>query len=313
MHAHTGWKGVLIEQTRFDSFKAKEAMTTALRKLLSLIRARRGPPRKITFPIVGVTFGTFSAILVTKALLEITFSEFFSLVFGLFLFALAAVIAFRGKTVSEQDEELTHETQHYIYPENAQKKRTLKKSHLLYAFAALIAAAGLCTILVNKNFRLPLSPIAKIPMYSLVGVSFSFALTFGFVDAINAAVPIIIRVPHSKPIHNVPQIMCVFGGSLLVGLTYGFFFGCFDVEDDTAAHVRLIEDQYTCMPISAVVGLLAGVATEKYGRCPSSWIGDPRSTEEDIIRFDEDMSLNQPSLSTASSPFAGRGSHHSPP
>lgn len=121
-------------------------------------------------------------------------------------------------------------------------------------------------------------------MYSLIGVSFSFAITFAFIDFINTVTPLVRRIPDAKPVHNIPQVVCILAGSLFVGMTFGFFFGCFDVEDDTTkTHIRLIEDQYTCVPISSVAGFFTGLAVERAGRKQFAWTSE---AQYDIVRFD---------------------------
>ncbi|CEM02475.1 unnamed protein product [Vitrella brassicaformis CCMP3155] len=240
--------------------------------------------------LIGVVFGTFSSYIVTNALIEVSFNRWFSVLFGtgfLFLGGLIIWRAHRQKGWSTVAAEPA-----------AQHSRTM-----LHGFAGMIILSGLFCFLLEKDWFCNLSPIIKIPMYSLLGVSLSFALTFAFLDALNLlhefrltglkaaqedAIPL-------GPVHTPAQICALIFGSLLLGLIFGFFFGSLDVEDDSHTHVKLMEDRYVCTPIAAVLGLVTSVVVRRLGgpyrSAPSTMYTTVGSMDKEEVAFFADQDV----------------------
>jgi len=138
---------------------------------------------------------------------------------------------------------------------------------LLLCFGLMIILSGLFSFMVDKTWFASLSPVAKIPMYSLIGISISFALTFAFVDCINFYYDMSGRnVNGAAPLHASSQICALIIGSLSMGLVFGVFFGYFDVEDDTTSRDRLTKNRHICTPLAGVVGLLTALIVRRLGR-----------------------------------------------
>merc|ERR1711991_713171 len=55
----------------------------------------------------------------------------------------------------------------------------------LTVFACLIFFSGFLCFILEKDWYFHLSPILKIPLYSVLGISVSFALTFSVIDLVN--------------------------------------------------------------------------------------------------------------------------------
>uniref|UniRef100_A0A0G4HP24 Uncharacterized protein n=1 Tax=Chromera velia CCMP2878 TaxID=1169474 RepID=A0A0G4HP24_9ALVE len=196
---------------------------------------------------LGAAVGSFSAFVVTNALLEVSFNKYFSLLFGAGFLFLGTVMFIRGRGL--------------------RKEKTLQGTRaqaVMYIFAVLTILSGVFCFLLEKQWHPLLSPMAKVPMYICVGISLSFALTFAFVDVFNY---IYDKDPgHSGlhvPVRTSQQICALVVGSLFVGVVFGFFFGLLDVEDDGARHEKLTRDRYVCLPIAAIVGLWTAFAVRR--------------------------------------------------
>ncbi len=52
--------------------------------------------------------------------------------------------------------------------------------------------------------------------------------------------------------------------SIIMGSLYGFVFGLMDIEDYymTKLEIKLIQEEYYCIPIAAILGFLCGVLNE---------------------------------------------------
>lgn len=52
--------------------------------------------------------------------------------------------------------------------------------------------------------------------------------------------------------------------SIIMGSLYGFVFGLMDIEDYymTKLEIKLIQEEYYCIPIAAILGFAAGVLNE---------------------------------------------------
>eukprot|EP00389_Voromonas_pontica_P008124 GDKH01012316.1.p1 GENE.GDKH01012316.1~~GDKH01012316.1.p1 ORF type:complete len:245 (+),score=20.15 GDKH01012316.1:163-897(+) len=193
----------------------------------------------------GGLFGLFTSYIVTNALLEISFNKLFSTFFGLGFMALGGVILLRA-----------------LY--GSSSLHVPQTRRMLLIFAAMILLSGVSCFFVEKEWFANLSYTAKIPMYSLLGVSLSFAITFAFVDLLNFWYDS--RGGFEAPVHSSSQICVLICGSLFIGVCFGFFFGTFDVEDDiSSTRVRLSRDRYVCSPLAAITGLVTSVITKRVG------------------------------------------------
>jgi len=170
---------------------------------------------------------------------------------------------------------------------------------MLMCFAGMIMLSGcMCFMLENKWF-MRLSPTNKVPAYSLLGASVTFALLFSLVDLINyfsttcsdtySIRPLVCsghsRVPHRElgtvvlcmlvysnlQVETEKQVYLVVVTSVGMGLVFGAIFGLLDVEDESLAHIRIAlmrEERYcstarpcSCWELGAVAVLMRSNST----------------------------------------------------
>eukprot|EP01067_Filipodium_phascolosomae_P001321 Filipodium_phascolosomae@DN1891_c0_g1_i1.p1 len=197
---------------------------------------------------LGVLFGFVASYLVTSALVEVSINPFFSCLFGVGFLCLGGIILLRA-----------------FEHQKTSRQANTKSTNMLLVFACLIILSGLSCFFLERNWFHHLSTAAKVPMYSLLGVSVSFSITFAFVDLLNffgGDFELASESPlrDSSPINSTKQVLVLVVGSLLVGLLFGCFFGLLKVGDDpTASHKRLVEDRHVCTPIGLITGGVCGV------------------------------------------------------
>jgi len=184
-------------------------------------------------------FGVLIAEVVANSLVEISITPVFSIVFGSAFFILGAAILYRVFTsLTEND------------------KRTI-----MIIFALLVFASSAFSFLLEKDW-VPLPPAAKIPMYAVVGLSLSFALTFSFTEFINMGICdrcCKTDFENNPVIGSKKQIFLIFAGAFTLGTALGVMFGVIDVEDDVQAlHQRFQENLILSLPLGFIVGAVIG-------------------------------------------------------
>ena len=181
----------------------------------------------------GSLFGLIICLLVDDALVEISLNVIFSIIFGLILVALALIIVRRMLT----------------------QPLTLSVG-LVIGFAGLVLASGVCCFVLDRQLVQSLSPRVKTPMYALLGVALSFALTFSVVDLLNVNANWML---HRSVVSSSTQICLVLVASICLGAYFGLLFGSFDVEDDRAFSDAYRRDRMYSLPVGAAVGALVGL------------------------------------------------------
>lgn len=214
-----------------------------------------------TSGFVGLLLGIAVSLIVNSTLVEISVSPFFALYFGLLFMSVGGIIIYRlngsslfgSSTNNDADQALL------LMPEDERKR----KKQLTF-FATLILVSGFLCFILEKNWFVGLSWIAKIPLYTVLGISVTFALVFSVVDLINYLMGFL-RASAARPVvessHQVYFIMTV---ALVMGAVFGFIFGAMDIEDEIQYQVRLalLKEERTCLPIGALLGAVAGFGNE---------------------------------------------------
>eukprot|EP00802_Teleaulax_amphioxeia_P014835 Tamp_14914.p1 GENE.Tamp_14914~~Tamp_14914.p1 ORF type:complete len:240 (+),score=30.00 Tamp_14914:143-862(+) len=194
--------------------------------------------------VVGMFFGAFISLIVDSALFEIGKSPFFAAVFGICLIVIGGLILWR------------------VAPE--QGERMSRWRWLVFIFSCMVLTSGVCCFLVEKQWIKGLGPGIKLPMYTLLGTSLCFALSFSVVDLLNSNVFFCCKgfvgdvsaLTLASQGAATRQVYVVLLASVLMGGVFGCSFGLLDVEDDSPSHRRFDQDQ----AINTILGALAGVA-----------------------------------------------------
>jgi len=208
-------------------------------------------------------FGVLVAEVVANSLVEISITPVFSIVFGAAFFVLGVAILYRVLTsLTEQD-----------------------KRGVMIAFSALVFASSACSFLLERDW-VPLPPVAKIPMYAVVGLSLSFALTFSFTEFINMGLCdkcCRTDFENNPIIAKKKQIFLIFAGAIIMGSILGVMFGVIDVENDDQLHEKFNENLILSLPLGFVLGALIGVVNQYMRGSPELYTKfSPRSQVDDI-------------------------------
>lgn len=194
--------------------------------------------------IVGVILGIVSSLIVNCTLVEISVSSFFSLYLGIVFITVGAVILWRIN----------------VNVDGAAQGRKLQ----LTFFAGLIVFSGVLCFVLKRNWFVGLHPIVKVPLYTILGVSVAFALTFSLVDVVNYLFSFF-QSSVSKPlVESREQAYMVLFFTLVMGGVFGCIFGMMDVEDEMQYQIKLalLREQQFCYPLGALIGGLAGFSNE---------------------------------------------------
>ena len=211
---------------------------------------------------VGMILGIAVSLIVNSTLVEISVSPFFALYFGLLFMSVGGIIIYRlnGSTLFSSSGGNTDADQALLLMPEDEKRR---KKQLTF-FASLILVSGFLCFILEKNWFVYLTWVGKIPLYTILGISVTFALVFSVVDLINYLMGFL-RASAARPVvessHQVYFVMTV---ALVMGAIFGFIFGIMDIEDEIQYQVRLalLKEERTCLPIGALLGAFAGFGNE---------------------------------------------------
>ncbi|KAL3912003.1 MAG: hypothetical protein SGPRY_008486, partial [Prymnesium sp.] len=160
----------------------------------------------------GAVLGALISVVVNHALIEISLSPFFSVLFGLVLLLLGSLMTWRK--LSE--------------PSEPSLSRLL-----VLGFSTLVFLSGCACFLLEKHWFKRITPKVKVPMYMMLGISLCFAISFTTVDLLNllsdrcgaSSIPLIT---------SSGQILIVLLGAVTMGAAFGLLFGFMEVEDDVS-------------------------------------------------------------------------------
>jgi hypothetical protein len=222
--------------------------------LASKSRERRGGARlnaNVYFSLIfsmlaGFSFGGGASFVIACALVEITLSPFFAATFGaLFLVA--------GTTIGWQ-----------LFLDSSRRLTSGSNTTLLSFFALLVLLSGAVCFMLELDWSATLSPAAKGPLYTLLGISLSFSLHFSAADLL-----IRLRVPcfasQARSLLSTrwqAKLLAVTSGAC--GLCYGVAFAVMDLEDALTGprpHLRsaLQRESQICLPIGAAGGAVTAL------------------------------------------------------
>lgn len=194
--------------------------------------------------IVGLLLGVLISLVVNCTLIEISLSAFFAVYFGILFIVVGTIILWRVKV-------------HYSLHKDTTDR-------VLNIFAYLIIAAGFMCFLLEKDWYFKLSPILKVPMYTLLGIAVSFALTFSVVDVINYLLGFMQQSVAKPFVESTRQIQLMLGIAMVMGAIFGFIFGIINLDNNLQYEIRLKlrQQEHNCFPLGGLLGFIAGVGNE---------------------------------------------------
>jgi len=138
------------------------------------------------------------------------------------------------------------------------------KKNFFIILSILVILSGFTSFVLDQTWFLLMNYMYKIPIYSLLGISICFTLSFIVIDIINH-ISLWIQQEYSKPIvstHN--QYSFILTVSCVLGIIYGLIFGIMDLEDLSKNYLKaaFIREQNYCIPIGLGFGCITGYMNE---------------------------------------------------
>ena len=215
--------------------------------------------------IIGALLGALSSLIVNCTLIEISINPFFSVYFGILFILIGSVILWRVRTGGHP------------------------KPYLLTGFSIMIIISGLLCFILEKNWFTSISAATKVPLYTILGVSVTFALMFSLVDILNY---FCVCSSTSKPLVETElQVYLLAMCACLLGASFGLIFGLLDIEDEKLYNLRvaLLRDQSYCYPIGSIIGALGAVANQFLrDSTPTEYQFDALKTSDDLDGLDDE-------------------------
>jgi hypothetical protein len=211
---------------------------------------------------VGMLCGMMQAEVVANSLIEVAATRAFAIVFAIAFVLLGLALLWRAWM--------------------ARAERV--KFVLLGAFALLVVSSGIACFFVTNSLVAGLSVGGKVPLFMLLGISLSFALTFCFTELVNANLCARCCVSKDSPdanglnvIASRKQLAVIFSAALLMGALYGILFGSLDVEMASPAHNRFQTLLIASLPVGAVIGGIVGALNQ--------WFRETDTVPDEARRF----------------------------
>jgi len=158
--------------------------------------------------LIGSVLGTLTSLMVNCTLLEISMNNLFSIVsliltyrwyqyFGMILIIVGSLILWRSliKNSKENNENEIFRVRKPFSPLMQTKK------NFFVILSILVILSGFTSFILDQSWFLLLNYLYKIPIYSLLGVSISFTLSFMVIDILNYVFTMI-QNEYSKPVIN---------------------------------------------------------------------------------------------------------------
>uniref|UniRef100_A0A7S2RIS2 Uncharacterized protein n=1 Tax=Mucochytrium quahogii TaxID=96639 RepID=A0A7S2RIS2_9STRA len=192
--------------------------------------------------VAGALVGLVLSFLVNTILVEISLDSFPAFYFGFVFLFLGVLMVFR-----------------------VVRFQGWKKRVLMLTFALMIIASGVLCFVFKASWLFTLSPLAKMPLYGLLGISTCFMMTFTILDVINfcssCCSPSGVAL-----IESAEQVNLVLIVSVIMGFGYGIFFGLLDVgkKAHTGNQLRrqLVHEEIFCVPFGITLGACAALYNE---------------------------------------------------
>jgi len=201
---------------------------------------------------VGLAIGVVIAEVVANSLIEISVTPVFSIVFGIAFILLGLALVWRvWKSVTESSRRI-----------------------FMIMFAILVFISGIFSFILEERW-VSMSAAAKIPMYAIIGVSLSFALTFSLTEFINLGLCdkcCNTDFENNPLIGSKKQIFIIFAGSIIMGAIFGVLFGVIDVENDDPQHTKFKENLIWSIPLGGILGAVLGFINQFLRSSPREFL-----------------------------------------
>lgn len=208
--------------------------------------------RLVASALAGAVLGIIIGWCTNAAMVEISINAIFALYFGFFFLFLAGVITWRVLTFSQA------------------ANRTA-----LLVLSGLMGLAGLISIVYQRHWFFSLSAAFRVPIYMVLGIALSFALSFAIAELLNYASSssgsgsgTVAQRAQSAVVQTPQQIMLLAASSVALGFIYGLVFGAAEIGRGVfTLHTlrnQFIHEERICLPIGALVGALTGFLNEKW-------------------------------------------------
>lgn len=201
--------------------------------------------------VVGAILGMLIGWCTNAAMVEISINAIFALYFGFFFLFLAGVITWRVVNFSQA-----------------------ANRHALLVLSGLMGLAGLICVFYQRHWFFSLSAALRVPIYAILGVSLSFALSFAIAELLNYASthtnfgsPVAPRA-QSALVQSPQQIFLLAVASVSLGFVYGIIFGFAEIGKGVftlhTLRTQFLHEERICLPIGALVGAVTGFLNEKW-------------------------------------------------
>merc|ERR1719253_135790 len=194
--------------------------------------------------IIGGVLGMIISFLVICTLVEISLSYFEAVLFGFILVLLGGFILARTLCAPEQPERLYR--------------------IILGSFAVLVIISGLFCFALQENWHTKMSVHEKVPIYFLLGTSFSFSIIFGMGDIVNICGTKCVGEDEVPVFHINAQIYLVVIAAVIMGAAEGLIFGLLDAEDDVYLHDQFEKTRHLCIPLGGITGCIVGILNQMF-------------------------------------------------
>lgn len=202
--------------------------------------------------VAGGVIGVVCSLIVNCALVEVSTSPFFTLYFAFTFLVIGFVILWRLSVATSDVDN--------------------KQRRFLRYFGLLIVVSGIVCFFLRQSWFIHSPFVLKVAIYTLLGVSISFALTFTIVDLVNYFISMFETSVARPLVESKSQVLVILVISCVMGAIFGFLFGFLKIEDETEYHIRLavMKEESRTWPLGAVLGALSGFCNN-YLRQQETW------------------------------------------
>ena len=206
--------------------------------------------RFVFVTITGALLGMLLSIAVNSVLFEISINRLFAFYFGLVFCLIGGLIFLRAWTQPSIFKKLT-----------------------VLVLAIVVISGGACSFVFRTNW-LWWPSLWKVMVYTLLGISTSFTVTFSWVDIVSFLHDLAKRRENNSNlkyglIESPIQVWLVLLISVVTGVAYGLIFGLVQIEEMTVQHhsrdrlmLSLGRTELFSLPFGAVVGGLGAIIND---------------------------------------------------